>query len=186
MNLATVPPKTAEDPWSLWYQGQDPYMDRGFADGSEAKSCLEWRVLSLARGIQSSGVPQGSVLGPLCFLVYVNDIVDVVSSSIKLYVDDANVYGCIDNQQQRQAMQNDLTAIEEWSKKWQLPFNIKKCSVIHLGSKNPECQYKLEGKTVHKTESESDSDLGIITDSEIKFHEHNASVMKKANSVRTH
>ena len=128
-----------------------------------------------------SGVPQGSVLGPLCFLIYVNDIVEIVSSSIKLYADDAKLYGCVDNQQQRQAIQNDLTAIEEWSRKWQLPLNIKKCSVIHLGSKNPECQYKIEGKIVQETESESD--LGIIIDSEIKFHEQNANVVKKANRM---
>ena len=128
-----------------------------------------------------SGVPQGSVLGPLCFLVYVNDIVEIVSSSIKLYADDAKVYGHVDSQQQRQVIQNDLIAIEEWSKKWQLPLNIKKCSVIHLGSKNPEYQYQLEGRTVQKTESEKD--LGVIIDSEIKFHKHNASVVKKANRV---
>ena len=129
----------------------------------------------------SSGIPQGSVLGPLCFLVYINDLPGEVKSSIKLYADDAKLYGCADSQQHRSVIQKDLTAIQDWTRKWQLPLNLKKCKVLHLGHRNEEGQYTLEGSQIQKTESEKD--LGIIVDRGMKFHEHSASTVKKANRI---
>ena len=129
----------------------------------------------------TSGIPQGSVLGPLCFLIYINDLAEEVKSSIKLYADDAKLYGRADTEEQREDIQKDIEAIENWTRKWQLPLNINKCRALHLGPRNVKCNYTLNGMMVQKTEAEKD--LGIIIDNEMKFHIQNASTVKKANRV---
>ena len=75
-----------------------------------------------------SGVPQGSVLGPVLFLIYVNDIVMAIDSTIKLFADDAKVYRAIRSQNDLVSLQTDLNRLFDWRKKWLLKFNAQKCS----------------------------------------------------------
>ena len=72
----------------------------------------------------TSGVPQGSVLGPILFLPYINDINENIQSSIRLFADDSIIYGKINSNIDHQILQTDLIQLEKWSDKWQMQFNI--------------------------------------------------------------
>ena len=75
-----------------------------------------------------SGVPQGTVLGPLLFILYINDIAENTSSTIRLFADDCLVYKNIKSQSDTTTLQEDLNTMANWSKKWQMSFNPKKCT----------------------------------------------------------
>ena len=128
-----------------------------------------------------SGVPQGSVLGPVLFLIYINDIVMNIKSTIKLFADDAKICRPIRDASDQQALQDDLRSLENWSRKWLLKFNENKCKVIHFGHNNPETDYNLNGKPLEKSDEEKD--LGIQVSKNFKFSNHVSKIAAKANSV---
>ena len=74
-----------------------------------------------------SGVPQGTVLGPLMFLLYINDIDENISSTVWLFADDCVMYRIIDSLEDSLCLQRDLSTILSWTKKWQMQLNIDKC-----------------------------------------------------------
>ena len=80
-----------------------------------------------------SGVPQDSVLGPLLFLLYVNDLPDVVKCSTKMFADDTKVWQIIRDKNDSLKLQKDLQSLEAWSEKWLLRFNAAKCKIMHMG-----------------------------------------------------
>ena len=94
-----------------------------------------------ARGL--SGVPQGSVLDPLLFIMYINDLDDVVKSGISKFADNTKIFQTISPESSRNTLQDDLHFLQEWSNKWQMKFNEEKCSVVHFGKTNPKQKYKL-------------------------------------------
>lgn len=75
----------------------------------------------------SSGVPQGTVLAPLLFLLYINDLPDSINSTVRLFADDALLYGVISNDADGEQIQNDLIRLEQWQTIWQMNFNPAKC-----------------------------------------------------------
>ena len=77
-----------------------------------------------------SGVPQGSVLGPLLFLIYINDIVKDISSNLRLFADDCLLYRVITSEEDSALLQNDLNTIFTWSLLWQMKFNKTKCVTL--------------------------------------------------------
>ena len=88
----------------------------------------------------SSGVPQGTVLGPLLFLVYINDMPSHISSgtSLKPFADDAMLYRQINNHTDQDNLHNDLDRLTDWEKTWQMTFNPSKCEIMHITrSKSP-------------------------------------------------
>ena len=82
-----------------------------------------------------SGVPQGTVLGPLLFLLYVNDIPDNITSTVRLFADDCLVYRKINSPTDQQLLQEDLNKLEHWQNKWQMNFNPSKCYILTISSK---------------------------------------------------
>ena len=78
----------------------------------------------------TSGVPQGTILGPTLFLVYVNKIPNVVTSSIKMFPEDTRIYREINNVEDTPALQSDLDCLENWTRKWQIKFNPQKREVM--------------------------------------------------------
>ena len=129
-----------------------------------------------------SGIPQGSVLGPILFVIFINDMPEVVDSFIQLFADDAKVFDSVNlrDENSGKRLQSDIDARTDWSKKWQLPFNVSKCKVLHIGNCNPYKRYKMKGKKLEHINEEKD--LGVIIDNELKFHKQTAAAVKKANS----
>ena len=128
-----------------------------------------------------SGVPQGSVLGPVLFLIYINDLDQGLVSKLGKFADDSKLCKAISGQQDVSALQCDLTQLERWAEKWQMKFNEEKCVVMHLGKNNAKSQYSL-GNIVLKS-SERERDLGIIVDKTMKFSEQVNSAVGKANAT---
>ena len=128
-----------------------------------------------------SGVPQGFVIGPLLFVIFINDMPDVVKHTIcKLFADDCKLYAAVDGDGALK-LQSDLKNLEIWSEQWQLPFNTSKCKSLHLGFNNQHERYYLNSESLKATQSEKD--LGITMDDRLKFHTHASAATKKANQV---
>ena len=103
-----------------------------------------------------SGVPQGTVLGPLMFLLYVNDIGEGVNSEVKLFADDCLLYRTIESESDTKQLQEDLSKMTEWSKKWLMRFNAKKCHVMRLKRSRQNIvsinNYNIDGSTLEEVE----------------------------------
>ena len=84
----------------------------------------------------TSGVPQGTVLGPLLFLLYINDMPDVLSegTKLRLFADDSLIYREIHCPTDQSILQHDLTSLEQWAVKWGMKFNASKCNIMHIGT----------------------------------------------------
>jgi hypothetical protein len=117
----------------------------------------------------TSGVPQGSVLGPLLFLIYINDITSNIKCNVKIFADDVKLYSPIHNSDSS-SLQSDLNKVLEWSKTWMLPLNLDKCNILHLGHSNKKAIYSLDNKPLKPIDEILD--LGIYIDSKLKFTTH--------------
>ena len=91
-----------------------------------------------------SGVPQGSILGPILFLLYVNDIPSIVASTAKMFADDTKLYCPIQSRENCLKLQSDLSRLTVWSKNWLLKFNESKCVVLRI-KQSIEYVYSLNG-----------------------------------------
>ena len=80
----------------------------------------------------TSGVPQGSVLGPILFIIYIYDLPDKTRSKVKLFANDTAVYLAVSNFQDAHILQHDLDRLHEWELQWDMEFNPSKCVVIHV------------------------------------------------------
>ena len=80
-----------------------------------------------------SGVPQGSVLGPVLFICYINDLPEEVNTTVKLFADDTKLYTKVSEEEGVQDLQDDINSLDRWAREWQLSFNSSKCKVMHIG-----------------------------------------------------
>ena len=113
-----------------------------------------------------SGVPQGSVLGPKLFLIYINDLEDDISSKVFKFADDTTVFRKIINNTDKQSLQDDLDKLVNWSEKWQMLLNFGKCICIHIGHGNMDKVYKMGDAVLGRTTQEKD--LGVIFSADVK------------------
>ena len=127
-----------------------------------------------------SGVGQGTILGPLIFILYMDEVNDLnLSSKTVLYADDAKIYRDVKNDNQYQLLQNDLDKFSNFCDEWQLTINANKCELLQLGHNNLGKSYSLGGEIVpRKTEVK---DLGIIISNDMKMFKHCTSVVRKAS-----
>lgn len=131
-----------------------------------------------------SGVPQGSVLGPLLFVIFINDLDDCVKliiDLIKKFADDTKAGKCIKNQKNTQELQDGLNKLYEWSEKWSMAFNIKKCKVMHFGRNNPKTKYFINGEELE--EDEYERDIGVKISSDLKPSKHCQEAANRARVV---
>ena len=91
-----------------------------------------------------SGIPQGTVLGPLLFLCHINDLQEAVKSKVRLFADDCLLYRNINTPQDHITLQEDLRYLEDWAKKWGMRFNAQKCYILSSRSKSTH-MYSLNG-----------------------------------------
>ena len=128
-----------------------------------------------------SGIPQGSVLGPLLFVIFINDIPNGMKNITKIFADDTKAYGTVRNLDEHDILQRDLDLALAWSDKWQMNFNIGKCHSLPMGYNNMHYPYSIDGNTIESVTEEKD--LGVIIDKKLDFHQHIMASAKKANSI---
>jgi hypothetical protein len=150
-----------------WLRGR---KQRVVVDGEES----EWEDVL-------SGVPQGSILGPLLFLIYINDIDIGIMSSILKFADDTKMYGKVDTNKGIETLRKDLEALNEWSEKWQMSFNVEKCKVMHFGINNARVEYRMKERKLAETTEEKD--LGVIVSNDLKVGKQCEKAAKKGNQI---
>ena len=119
-----------------------------------------------------SGVPQGTVLGPLMFIIYINDISDGTDSSIRLFADDALLYRVVTNTRDCSKLQYDLHTMCRWGADWQMDFNPKKCHVLSITNKKSPIFYPYTLNGVQLSHVKNHPYLGVELDNKISWKTH--------------
>ena len=164
--------------------------------GNWVKAFLENRKQKVViRGKESeelevlSGVPQGSVLGPLLFLIFINDLPKCTACPVCLFADDSKIYCKVPRgnkilpklQGNNELLQKDLDELQRWADTWKMSFNVNKCKIMHLGYDNGKHEYNLNGTILSETIEEKD--LGVLIDNKLRFSSHIKSIVAKANRM---
>ena len=103
-----------------------------------------------------SGVPQESVLKPLLFLIFINDLDDGISGIIHKFAVDIKLMGKVGRVDEIEKLRGDLKKLGAWSKEWQMVFNADKCMVLHFGHNNGQVHYVMDGNILESVEEERD------------------------------
>ena len=127
-----------------------------------------------------SGVPQGTVLGPLLFLYHINDLPDAVRSSVSLFADDCLPYRTIKSAKDHQLLQEDLKSLEAWANDWGMRFNAKTCYILSIKNKSQDF-YSLNGHILQQVQN--NPHLGLQISEDLKWTTHITNAAKKANST---
>src|SRR5215469_10762598 len=130
--------------------------------------------------LMGSGVPQGSVLGPLLFLIYINDLSDSIPQNIdsKLFADDAKLYSEIKCIEDIDTFQEALDSLAEWAQAWQLPISVSKCFSLNLCNSDEYYNNNVNGFEVKNTCDIRD--LGVLIDEHLSFTKHISCITSKA------
>ena len=133
-----------------------------------------------------NGVPQGSVLGPILFIIYINDLSNGINNLSKFYADDSKIIAKINNSDDTSNLQRDINSVIEWCNKWIMQLNVNKCKIVHIGSHQSPFDYvipvssgdfwTLETTTVER-------DLGIMLSCDMKWHNQVVLAAYKANQI---
>ena len=130
-----------------------------------------------------SGVPQGTLMGPLLFLLHINDLSENVTSEVRLFADDCLLYLPIHNASDQIALQRDLYSLVEWGNKWGMKFNAKKCESIRMCRKRILLtrMYTISGQILQEVSSARY--LGVNITNKLAWSEHVALTTKKSNGT---
>ena len=130
-----------------------------------------------------SGVPQGTVLVPLLFLIYINDLPSCVHNKIRLYADDVLLYSYIQSQTDCTNLQQDLNSLLNWSHIWQMSLNPKKCEFLRITNKKypVTSNYFIDSSPIK--EVSHSKYLGVIIDNKLSWNPHIQHITTKATQV---
>nr|VZI39668.1 unnamed protein product [Spirometra erinaceieuropaei] len=130
-----------------------------------------------------SDVPQGSVLCPILFLVYVNDCANELNCDVAMFADDIKIWSIIRSEVDEARLQTNLDHLEQWSGDWLLPFNVNKCTFLRVGrtSSPNHTVYRLTGKPLQEVDAHKD--LGVWITTSLKPSLQCSKVAKSAMSI---
>jgi hypothetical protein len=133
------------------------------------------------------GVPQGSVLGPLLFIIFINDLPDGLSILLKLFADDSKLVSVIRNSSDREEFQKNINRILEWTTKWKMELNLSKCKVMHIGNnkihQHHHYSFEFNDSSYILSNTSSERDLGVTLQDNLKWDDHISTIVLKANNV---
>lgn len=129
-----------------------------------------------------SGVPQGSVLGPVLFAIYINDLGENLLSRLLKFADDTKTFRKVCNIYDAEMLQRDLDSLSKWGDNWGMKFNAEKCKVMHFGgTRNLEFNYSIGDQVLEVVESEKD--LGVIVSKDLKVTQQCCKAASMANRM---
>ncbi|KAI0221088.1 hypothetical protein LSAT2_027493 [Lamellibrachia satsuma] len=158
----------------------------GFRKHRSCETQLIQTVDDLAKSLHGAGqIDAGTVLGPILFLCYINDLPDQISSTARLFADDCLLYRNINATADADTLQDDIDRLQKWEADWLMEFNPDKCEIIRITNRRKKkvvsC-YSIHGKALKEVTGAKY--LGVTIDRKLTWNDHIDNITKKANNTR--
>ena len=154
---------------------------KAFLTNRQQRVCVDGRSSDWSS--ISSGVPQGSILGPLLFLIYINDITLSLNSKARLFADDCTLYRTVSSAEDCVLLQSDLAKVYSWTQMWQLSLNTSKCKVLNISNKRTPPTYRYNINNTPLEFVEKMKYLGIYINRHLRWNDNVSYASHKATRI---